>query len=89
MEGPLSPRWVKSMPSSKYIFWKETIASRDNPANFWHFFKNISWKVKGTRPGFCSITFILNCFAISYPKFVAPIFGIERPPEAITSESQT
>ena len=45
-------------------------------------------KVRGTRAGFVLIRLIPKDSAILYPKSVAPIFGIDFPPVAITRLSE-
>ena len=44
--------------------------------------------MRGTKAARGSMMFKPNCFAISYPKPVAPILGIDLPPVAITTDWQ-
>ena len=88
MEGPLKPLWVNNIPSSKIVLLKETIAAKDNPLSSLHIISIFSLKVRGTKAGNVSITFKLNFLAISYPNLLAPILGTDKPPVAITNDSQ-
>ena len=70
------------------VFPKETIAFTDKPVNSLQIFRISSLNVKGTKAGNVGITFKSNFLATSYPNLLAPIFGIERPPVATTSDLQ-
>ena len=86
MAGPLSPRWVNRMFSRKLSPLQRTTAATDVPDSSTH--RSLSWSVmmKGTSPARVGRTSWPNWRAISYPKPVAPIVGMDRPPVAMTTD---
>jgi hypothetical protein len=58
----------------------------DSPASCANGAQAAPSKVSGTSAGRGGTTRRPNCWAMRWPKSVAPILGIERPPVAITTE---
>ena len=86
MAGPLMPLRVNSRFSSKRTPLQDATQGMDNPESSRQNSKSGPLKVKGTRPGCTGVTFRPNFSATSWAKRVAPIWGIDWPPVAMTSE---
>ncbi len=99
MAGPLRPRWVMRAFSRKagglvlvergpfavgaVLAWAMTSAERPERSHQWAV--SSGEKTRGTRAGRVGMRFRPNWVAMSWPKPVAPILGMERPPVATTS----
>src|ERR1700677_2162470 len=83
--GPLNPRWVISMLSRNVGPFAAAATSAETPARSQYAPRSLAFNSNGTSPGFVLQIFKPNCRARSYPNELAPIFGIESPPVAITN----
>ncbi len=76
---------VNNKESSNIELLADIWAGREIPLNDCNF---LSFITNGTNPGLGLTTLRLNLVANSYPNLVAPNFGIDNPPVAITRELQ-
>ena len=86
MAGPLRPRWVINIFSRNCCCPMETTTSVETPLRSQKR-RPSSWSnIRGASAGRVCWIVSPNWRARRYPKLVAPILGMERPPVATTSE---